>query len=894
MNPLLEQFLQEARENLKFIEENLEDLGSADTELINSIFRAAHTLKGGAGLVGFESIKVITHSCEDLLDMLRANKIEFQEEMIEALYDGFDEVVNLVEAAEESGDTVEGDAETIERIADRLKGIMGKKEEAAQWKLPFNLIEDPTFISNKKLAWLEKYENEIPFVLPEINENNINEKRLYTLFIDPEEDCMVYGNDPLYTFTLMEEALIGIHCCTTKDLAADILKGEDEEGLELKVQFIGFGYGVWEEILEALYNFSDDLYVLPLDIATLLNITVGESQEVEVLKDIKTKALKAIEEVDKEKLKKVVSEGRDLLNQDSNEAKILDRIGKLIDNINNSQLINLKSVVENLGGKDSAAVEKVQETKNESIEALAEEKQETPVEKSPSEKNYGLVNYILEQQIEQMELPANDEITARVAQVINKCSRYLGIKGIENDDKKSVDEWLKQHKGQKPEPVALKTVAVEAPKVEESTPVATPSTEAAKKEEKKPVIGKVVKVEQESIDHLMGVVGEILVAKNSLPYLADSAVEMDGESIKRAIMEKYSFINRLTNQLQDIVMSMRMLPMTYVFDRYPKLVRDMTKKLDKKVKLIQEGGETKLDKNMIEMLADPLVHIVRNSLDHGIEMPEDRIKKGKPESGTVTMRAFPQSDKVIIEIIDDGKGIDGEAVARKVIEKGLIPIEKIEAMSQDEKAELVMLPGLSTAEKISEFSGRGVGMDVVKKSVESFGGTVRIKTVLGKGTTIEMSVPVSLAVTTLLHVMMDGNHYGFPMDSVSETVKLDDSEITYLHNKPFVYIREQIIPLIFQEGMFDKTDIEKQPLSIVVLNIKGNPVAVVVNELLGQLDVVQKPLTGILSEHPILGGTALLGNGQIIMVIDPIGLLEVGDIPKEIPTIEEFQEAKGA
>ncbi|MCV6607943.1 MAG: ATP-binding protein, partial [Campylobacterales bacterium] len=385
-----------------------------------------------------------------------------------------------------------------------------------------------------------------------------------------------------------------------------------------------------------------------------------------------------------------------------------------------------------------------------------------------------------------------------------------------------------------------------------------------------------------SIDQLMGVVGEILVAKNSLPYLADSAIEMDGDSIKRAIMEKYSFINRLTNQLQDLVMGMRMLPMTYVFDRYPKLVRDMTKKLGKKVKLVQEGGETKLDKNMIEMLADPLVHIVRNSLDHGVEMPEDRITKGKPEQGTVIMRAFPQSDKVIIEIVDDGKGIDGEAIARKVIEKGLISIEKIEAMSHDEKAELVMLPGLSTAETISEFSGRGVGMDVVKKSVESFGGTVRIKTKLGEGTTIEMAVPVSLAVTTLLHVMMDGSHYGFPMDSVSETVKIDFNEITYLHNKPFVYIREQIIPLIFQEGMFDKTDIETKPLSIVVLNIKGNPVAVVVNELLGQLDVVQKPLTGILAEHPILGGTALLGNGQIIMVIDPIGLLEVGDIPKEL------------
>ncbi len=427
-------------------------------------------------------------------------------------------------------------------------------------------------------------------------------------------------------------------------------------------------------------------------------------------------------------------------------------------------------------------------------------------------------------------------------------------------------------------------VSKEVSKVEEKikaqvvTKATPPST---KKEEKKSVIGKTVKIDQESIDSLMNVVGELLVAKNSLPYLADNVIGMTHDMIKREIMEKYIFINRLSEQLQDLIMGMRMLPISYVFDRYPKLVRDISKKLGKKVKLEMDGGETKLDKNMIEMLADPMIHIMRNSLDHGIEMPDIREKKGKDSNGLVKLSAFAQSDKIIIQIIDDGAGINVQRVADKVLEKGLMTSEEIDKLSEDEMAELVLLPGLSTAESITEFSGRGVGMDVVKKSIESFGGTIGIKTKANIGTTITLSIPVSLAVTSLLHILMDNIHYGIPMESVSETVKLSNNEIEYLHNEPFIYIRGEVIPLLFIESMLDKTDMQDQPLCIVVLNIKDNMLAVVVNEFLGQLDVVQKPLVGIMEAHPLFSGTALLGNGQIIMSIDPLGLLGISASLKE-------------
>lgn len=196
-------------------------------------------------------------------------------------------------------------------------------------------------------------------------------------------------------------------------------------------------------------------------------------------------------------------------------------------------------------------------------------------------------------------------------------------------------------------------------------------------------------------------------------------------------------------------------------------------------------------------------------------------------------------------------------------------------------AELILLPGLSTTEEVTELSGRGVGMDVVKKSIESFGGSISIKTKANQGTVITLSIPISLAVTSLLHIQMNDIHYGLPMDSVSETVKIERSEIEYLHNEPFVYIRGDVIPLLFVKSMLNEDAMKDELISIVVLNIKNNLLAIVVNKFLGQLDVVQKPLVGIMENHPLFSGTALLGNGKIIMIIDPIGLLGISQKLKE-------------
>ncbi|MFA6188588.1 MAG: chemotaxis protein CheA [Sulfuricurvum sp.] len=908
MNPLLEQFLLEARENLAFIDQNIEHIGGDDPELLNSVFRAAHTLKGGSGIVGFEAVKRITHHAEDLLDMLRSGKLEFKPIMIESLFNAFDEVVNLIEAAEECGDIVDADESRIDEIASELSGLMGKTIEVQSWSCPFRLASDVARIVNIPMPFLRQYWQTIPFKLGQIDEEFCAQEQLYAIVFDLDESCMVYGNDPLYALSLIGDKVLGIHSCMSEDASKALLSGfDDPDGLLLRLSMTAFVYATYEEISDALFNFVDELTFLPLDIVTLLQINEGESgHALDVLKELSSECSNAIDTVNRFAISEKINNTLPLIGKDTLQSTQLKRLDDLLNTISDADLGALKSFFAQLPQGNvyqyDAAFEDTSVGADTSTSAVPEMIEISDVERIQ-------LTAILMQQLQTLEMVDDEASMQRVLSILeNNLKGYIPDMPSTFDSREEMIEWLRSktsdEKSAVAEPIAVQKVSIPAqPVVREaqpaiiqtySEPIAVVSevvpvvSEMVEKGEsdiqtsgnKKGVIGKTVKVDQESIDHLMNVVGELLVAKNSLPYLADGVHKMTGEVIKRAIMEKYTFINRLAEQLQDLIMSMRMLPISYVFDRYPKLVRDISKNMNKKVTLSMDGGETKLDKNMIEMLADPMIHIMRNSLDHGIEMPDVRVQKGKDPEGHITLNAYAQSDKIIIEIRDDGAGINIDRVVQKVLEKELLTLDQIDAMSDDEKAALVMLPGLSTAETISEYSGRGVGMDVVRKSIEGFGGTIRIKTIPNQGTTIYLSIPVSLAVTSLLHVTMSGVHYGFPMDSVSETVKIEHTQIEYLQNEPFIYLRGEVIPLLFARAMLDEDALANKALPVVVLSIKGNLLAVVVNELLGQLDVVQKPLEGIMEGHPIFSGTALLGNGQIIMAIDPIGILGISTVLK--------------
>ncbi len=895
MDPLLEQFLQEARENLAFIDQNIEEIGGDDPELLNSIFRAAHTLKGGSGIVGFDSIKDITHHAEDLLDMLRSKEIDFKESMTEALFNAFDEVMNLVEAAEESGGIVDADTKTVNEIIEVLNVQMNKTLQAeAEWSIPFLLVNDSKKIINQPLQMLRGVDyKKIPFSNSEVNEDFCSNENLYAIAFDVDESCMLYGNDPVYALSLLGDKVLGIYSCMSKENAISVISGtEDEDGLLLKSYIVAYVYANYSDIEDSLFNFIDELQFLPLDIVTLLSVSAGDSgHKLDSLKELH----KIAKDSDLNSITQEVVKCMELVGADTLQYVQLQRFLDIVGLIDVDDISKLDTFFANLykgevyisdeSEEASLSAQEIQQDAHQEIKAEISSQEGVEVDENIKET---LVE-MMTQQHKAIQCIENNDDLQRVMSIMQSMKQFIpdmpndfiskddiasfleSKLNIYSEPKQEIQKSVEQNVSL-PEVSKVQETSVEQVAVKEDIKVIKSKVP---EETKKSVVGKTVKIDQESIDSLMNVVGELLVAKNSLPYLADNVIGMTHDVIKREIMEKYIFINRLSEQLQDLIMGMRMLPISYVFDRYPKLVRDIAKKLGKKVNLEMNGGETKLDKNMIEMLADPMIHIMRNSLDHGLETPEIREQKGKNANGTVTLKAYAESDRIIIEIVDDGAGINVEKVANKVLEKGLMTHEQIDALSEDEMAELVLIPGLSTVDTITEFSGRGVGMDVVRKSIEAFGGTIRIKTKANRGTTITLAIPVSLAVTSLLHIQMNNIHYGIPMDSVSETVKIEKNEIKYLHNEPFVYIRGEVIPLLFIKSMLNEKDMDHEPLSIVVLNIKDNLLAVVVNKFIGQLNVVQKPLVGIMEAHPLFSGTALLGNGQIIMAIDPIGLLGI-------------------
>jgi two-component system chemotaxis sensor kinase CheA len=310
-----------------------------------------------------------------------------------------------------------------------------------------------------------------------------------------------------------------------------------------------------------------------------------------------------------------------------------------------------------------------------------------------------------------------------------------------------------------------------------------------------------------------------------------------------------------------------------VFQRFARLVRDTSRKLGKEVRLVIEGEDTEADKNVIESLADPLIHIIRNSLDHGIELPAVRRAAGKPAEGTLRVAAFQEGDRVILDISDDGAGIDTTRVRAKAVERGLIPADRAGALTEREAAQLVFLPGFSTAETISDLSGRGVGMDVVRSAVERVGGSVELSSTRGQGTRIRLSLPLSMAVTNVMMVACAGRRFGVPMDLIVETVRVPAEDIHRFKNAQTVVLRGRVVAL---RALSDLLSLDEPPQrnaegehAVLVVRMGGEPLGLLVDDFHGTSDIILKPLEGVLAGLTGFAGTALMGDGSVLMVLNP-------------------------
>ena len=424
------------------------------------------------------------------------------------------------------------------------------------------------------------------------------------------------------------------------------------------------------------------------------------------------------------------------------------------------------------------------------------------------------------------------------------------------------------------EAVKPAAIAEVQPKEEEQPKKAAPAAPAKAADKKpisKPIVNRTVRVDIEKLDVLMNLVSELIIAKNSLV----STSSQEGILTNNTFNEQIEYLESVTTNLHESVMKVRMVPIETVVQKFPKMIRDLSKKLDKKMQLFMSGEETELDRTVVDEIGDPLMHLLRNSADHGLESAEVRKERGKPEVGSIFLDAYQDGNNVIIEVRDDGNGIDVEAVKKKAIERGTITPEQAENMADKDVIGLLFLPSFSTSEKVTDVSGRGVGLDVVKSKIESLSGEVEVKTKLGEGSTFIIRLPLTLAIIQALMVEVGGEKYAIPLGSIQTIEDVEPAEIKYVQAKEVINLRGTVIPLIRLNEVLDNESTKNADENLLVIIVKkGDKLAgLVVDELMGQQEIVIKSLGNYINKNKIISGATILGDGEIALILDTNALL---------------------
>ena len=408
-----------------------------------------------------------------------------------------------------------------------------------------------------------------------------------------------------------------------------------------------------------------------------------------------------------------------------------------------------------------------------------------------------------------------------------------------------------------------------------AAPAAKPAAAAAKKPapvsaEKKLKSGQSVRVDIEKLDSLLNLVGELVINKVRLEQIGITHRLTE-------LTETLEQMDRVTTDLQSVVMKVRMVPVGQVFNRFPRMVRDLAKELNKEINLTIEGEETELDRTVIDEIGDPLMHLLRNSLDHGVEHPDDREAKGKPRTGEVGLIARHEGNNVVIMVTDDGKGIDADVIRRKAVEKGMVSQEEADNMDDAEAVRLVFLPGFSTAEVITDVSGRGVGMDVVRSKIEALGGHVDVETKIDEGSIFKIKLPLTLAIIQALLVKVQEEMYAIPLGSIDSTININPDSIKTVQNKEVIVLRGQIIPIIRLGNILNvpqASEKENEDIFVVVVHLGDRKAGIVVDNLIGQQEIVIKTLGNLFAGLKMFSGATVLGDGRVALILDVATMMQ--------------------
>lgn len=801
---LLAQFVAEAADLLADVDDGLLRLEQDphDEDLVNAVFRAAHTFKGSSGLFDLPELTRLTHAAEDLLDAVRSGLIDLNGDMVDNLLAAFDAVRGWMPTIETSGRAPQDADQVGQALSLKLRTWLGTETDQAGVGSVSSLTRqaDPG-VARPLPPWLNDLSRS---ALEELASwLDITGASIRALIYRPDPQCFFRGEDPLLLIRqvpALEQLQIGI----PEQFRLDA----DFDEFECLLRFTALSRASIQEIAHIFRYIPDQVELVEVTAAGLARLLSEVDEPTGPNPDLDGPP---VDEV----LRALIDAQRRVLeNWTSVPAQLISAAETTI------------RVASALATTDAGRLES-NDTNN--ALAAAQESLKTGLV-APLEEYLSLV------------VAASPSLQGRPR---------LGL-ALDPARSGSQDST----RGPAAEPAEFKTTASDRePPLGRRDDPGTGS--------------RILKIEQSKVDRLLDLVGELVVAKNSLPFVAVAAEQEGHRALARRIKDEYAVVSRVSGELQQAVMDIRMLPVSTAFARVPRLVRDLSRKLGKRVRVVQEGEDTAADKDVIEMLAEPLVHLVRNSLDHGIETPAERTSAGKPAESTLLLRAVPDGDAVVVSVTDDGRGVDTEAVRRKAYERGIIDEASMEKMADSDVANLIFAAGFSTAEQVSDVSGRGVGLDAVRSSIENLGGTVSIDSRPGLGLTIALRLPLTMAVSRVLLITAGAERFGVPLDDVVETVRIPRQNIAHVANRQVLVLRNDVVPLATLTTLLSlPEDAPAADVSVLVVRTSTGPLGMVVDQFHQNTDVILKPLEGLLTATPGYCGTALLGDGLVLLVLD--------------------------
>jgi len=890
MNPLLAQFLSEARDFLQGIGEKLmllED-APADKDLINELFRLVHTLKGNTGLFEFPEMTRVLHAGEDLMDAIRDGRVVYSRELADRLLDAMDFVGLLCDEITATGALGSSQTGDSARLADGLRLLIPAPSETSALLGSATLPVALPAVAEADHRWTV---GAIPESARMEGYRQGGGETVFLLTYTPGEGCFYQGDDPFFQARQTPDLLWG--GIFTREPWVSL---KELDAYRCILDFRVLTTATRLELVEHYRYVLDQVEMIEVSPLALV-LPQGDPNGGPVYEDFVTDALAYLEAGRLPEFEKATRALMELSNPDLWLSSALRWLLLVLEH-QPGNLVVLRAIVKSLqtlSPPDWAGA------------AIPEDKPAPPPPAPGPSHLYSrqeeCVHEIITVQRAILKLadgaPWQKGRIHAAAATLSACLRAID----ELDAPEELDSalalslaansgaelisWLDGLHSVAAMPSVVRQLTEELPLPEDaggdvlvagSVPTAEGEIKFNRRAEDAIGGPKSLKVDQVKIDRLMNLIGEMVVSKNALPYLAGRAETVFGvRELSREIRTQYTVINRIAEEMQDAIMQVCMMPVSFVFQRFPRLVRDTSRKLGKEVNLVFVGEDTEADKNIIEALGDPLVHIVRNSLDHGIETPEVRSAAGKPVAGTLTIRASQESDRVMIEIQDDGKGIDPLAIKRKAYDMGLIDEPTLDRISDQDAVNLVFLPGLSTNEVVSDLSGRGVGMDVVRSTVEKVNGSISLASELGKGTRICLSLPLSMAVTKVMIIESDGQFFGVPMDSVVETVRVPRARIRTIKRSEATVLRGRIVALksintLLGIAASPKANADDES-AVLVVRAGEESVGLLVDQFHETADVILKPMIGVLAGLSAFSGSALMGDGSVLMVLNLKGVL---------------------